>query len=165
MFTPIWGRFPFWLTFFRGVETTNYVYIYIFIYIYILIYIQSCEFQIDSTITSIISPNDPQVADFCGTQRRRRFHHWVHRICFHDISRCLILKTQGEKNDSPKFGRWYSNPCFFFECAIWLESPSSTQNLLVEMVQTFVLLAAAVVYLWTIGGGVRYLLLGLHCYG
>ena len=23
MFTPIWGRFPFWLIFFKGVETTN----------------------------------------------------------------------------------------------------------------------------------------------
>ena len=23
MFTPIWGRFPFWLTFFKWVETTN----------------------------------------------------------------------------------------------------------------------------------------------
>ena len=24
IFTPIWGRFPFWLVFFKGVETTNY---------------------------------------------------------------------------------------------------------------------------------------------
>ena len=27
MFTPIWGRFPFWLIFFRWVETTNQIYI------------------------------------------------------------------------------------------------------------------------------------------
>jgi len=25
MFTPIWGRFPFWLIFFRWVETTNQI--------------------------------------------------------------------------------------------------------------------------------------------
>ncbi len=25
IFTPIWGRFPFWLIFFKGVETTNWV--------------------------------------------------------------------------------------------------------------------------------------------
>ena len=25
MFTPIWGRFPFWLIFFNGVETTNQI--------------------------------------------------------------------------------------------------------------------------------------------
>ena len=29
--TPIWGRFPFWLIFFRWVETTNQIYIYIYI--------------------------------------------------------------------------------------------------------------------------------------
>ena len=27
MFTPIWGRFPFWLIFFRWVETTNQIWI------------------------------------------------------------------------------------------------------------------------------------------
>ena len=27
IFIPIWGRFPFWLIFFRGVETTNQLYI------------------------------------------------------------------------------------------------------------------------------------------
>ena len=27
--SPIWGRFPFWLIFFKGVETTNYIVIYL----------------------------------------------------------------------------------------------------------------------------------------
>ena len=38
IFTPIWGRFPFWLIFFKGVETTNQLYhpgsMMIFIYFY-----------------------------------------------------------------------------------------------------------------------------------
>ena len=28
MFTPIWGRFPFWLIFFKGVETTNQMFVF-----------------------------------------------------------------------------------------------------------------------------------------
>ncbi len=31
MFTPIWGRFPFWLIFFKGVETTNSLRLPVFI--------------------------------------------------------------------------------------------------------------------------------------
>ena len=42
VFTPIWGRFPFWLLFFRWVETTNKIYVYskyFYLYIYILVYV------------------------------------------------------------------------------------------------------------------------------
>ena len=28
MFTPIWARFPFWLIFFKGVETTNQMFVF-----------------------------------------------------------------------------------------------------------------------------------------
>ena len=33
IFTPTWGRFPFWLIFFKGVGTTNQVCIYIYIFV------------------------------------------------------------------------------------------------------------------------------------
>ena len=57
-FTPIWGRFPFWLTFFRWVETTNQINIEI-------LSRRPCNMNFSSgTLGKIILPPPPKVVRF-----------------------------------------------------------------------------------------------------
>ncbi len=56
IFTPTWGRFPFWLIFFKGVETTNQKMVSIFLYKFDLVYLP----QIRSCNRILVESNGPR---------------------------------------------------------------------------------------------------------